>query len=83
MTSHTIFCFLLGVIGVLCLCIMAECALCGTQMVQKWTSALVLVYVVLMSIWGILGLNFSILFQAEIFAILMCCRICIDKDYKG
>ena len=43
-------------IGVMCVFILVKCALFGTQMVQKWTRALVLVFFILMDIWCILSL---------------------------
>ena len=44
-----------------------------------------LVFAVLMNVWGhswYFG-NFSTVFLAEVFAILMCCRICIGKGYRS
>ena len=71
-------------IGVPLLYILVESALFGTRMVKKWTRILVLVIVALMNIWGIFGLwgIFSIVFL-EVYAILMCCKICLDKGYRN
>ena len=83
--NHTKFWFPLEMIGVLCLYILVESTLFSTQMVKKWTRTLMLVFVVLMRILSVLGLWESSLFffLVEVYAVLICCRICFNKGYRS
>ena len=64
----------------ICLRILVESVLYGKWMVQKCTKSIGLVFAALMNICSILSLW---VFLAEGFAILMCCRICINKGYRN
>ena len=86
MTSHAIFWFSLCVIGVLYLCILAESVASVWYMdglkIYKSTGASVCCPDQHLGYFWSLG-NFSTVFLAEVFAILICCRISTDKGYKG
>ena len=78
LTNHTIFWSLLEMIEVLCQYILIESALFGTQM-DKDAGACLDKH--LRYSWSLV--KSLTIFLDEGYAILMCCRICINKSNRG